>query len=81
MYTFITEEKDKNYNNIEIKDELNKIQYIIKLVKIKEISFEKVNDFNGTNIQCCCIFALKRGFSFFLRSKKSLAETHAVRVK
>ena len=56
LYTFITEEKDKNYNNIEIKDELNKIQYIIKLVKIKEISFEKVNDFNGTNIQIKSIF-------------------------
>ena len=56
MYTFITDEKNNSYNNIEIKEELNKIQYIIKLVKIKEISFKNINDFNGTNLQIKSIF-------------------------
>ena len=56
LYTFITEEENNNYNKIEIKEELNKIQYTIKLIKIKEISFKKINDFNGANAQIKTIF-------------------------
>ena len=56
LYTFITEEENNNYNKIEIKEEFNKILYSIKLVKIKEISFKNVTDFNGTNLQIKSIF-------------------------
>ena len=42
-------EKINEYNNIEINEEINGIKYNILIKKVKEISFSKINDFNGTN--------------------------------
>ena len=49
LYAFITEENNQNYNNIEINKEINGVVYNIKLKKIEEISFRKINNFNGRN--------------------------------
>ena len=50
FFALINEEKINNeYNNIEINEEINGIRYNIKIKKVKEISFDKINDFNGTN--------------------------------
>ena len=49
LYTIIKEENNHNYNFIEIKAEINKNEYNIKLTKLKEVSFRKINDLEGTN--------------------------------
>ena len=48
LYAFITEDKE-NYNNIEINEEIKGVIYNIKLKKVEELSFQKINDFNGPN--------------------------------
>ena len=50
LYAFIVEDEGKN-DNIELTEEINNITYNIKLNKIKEIIFKKINDFDGTNQQ------------------------------
>ena len=49
LYAFITQDTKENYNNIEINEEINGVTYNIKLKKVEEISFQKINDFNGPN--------------------------------
>ena len=51
LLTFINEDKSEknNIELIELKEEINNMQYNIKLTKIKEIELKKVNDFQGYN--------------------------------
>ena len=50
LFTFIKDEKEKDQNII-INEKLNNTEYKIKLIKVKEISFKNINDFNGSNLQ------------------------------
>ena len=56
LFTFISEEKFTIYDVIEINEELDETKYKIKLLKVKDIVFKEVNDFNGTNQQIKSIF-------------------------
>ena len=51
MLTFINEDKSENkiINIIEMKEEINNLEYNIKLTKVKEIELKKVNNFQGYN--------------------------------
>ena len=56
LYILMNGEKDNNSTDkdieeIEISEEVNKVNYKIKLKKIKEIIFKNINDFNGENQQ------------------------------
>ena len=53
LYSFIIEEegKDIDFKKIDIFGELSNTKYHINLEKVKEISFKKINDFNGENQQ------------------------------
>ena len=56
LFTFISEEKFTIYDVIEINEELDETKYKIKLLKVKDIVFKEVNDFNGTNQQIKSVF-------------------------
>ena len=49
LYAIINNNEGKEYENIEIKVEIDDVPYSLKLDKVKEISFKNVNDFNGGN--------------------------------
>ena len=51
LLTFITEDKGENNNieNIELNEDINNEEYKIKLSKIKEVEFKRVNDFKDYN--------------------------------
>ena len=49
LLTFITDNKNENYDIIEYNEKVNDIEYNIKLTKIKEIELKKVNNFQGYN--------------------------------
>ena len=49
LYAIIVEKEKEDCNNIEITEELNNVKYTIKLEKIKDITFSKINDFDRKN--------------------------------
>ena len=49
LYILVTEERNQNYYNIDMAEEIENIKYNIRIKKIKEIKLDKINNFNGEN--------------------------------
>ena len=51
LLTIIKEDKNENinYDNIEYNEEINGLEYKIRLIKVKEVLLKNVNDFQGYN--------------------------------
>ena len=49
FYCIIDQTEKEEFESFEIQVEVDKINYTLKMQKVSEISFKKVNDFNGGN--------------------------------